>query len=431
MHGRLFLVLVSCALSSARSAELASDELILRGMSIEVPVTGQTLELDVLDVHHATAKGSLPTVTPTWRNGFRLPRVAWTFGALTPGSVQITTAGSESVPLQEGRDYVVNPYWGTIGRLPSSSISAETEVKIDFSYTESRIDLLQRSPDGRLSVVKGTADMNAPRVPEPTSDSEPRYGVYLPHNTTALHAANLRAITHRDPLIPPVTRAAELQTFMEGVRKGGSATIVFLGDSITAQTDVRGGSFVDRFTTYLHDELPSHRVRLEQRDARFSLGDHEVVVVQAGVGGNNSRQGLARFQSDVARHRPQVVVIMFGANDENLRPDGTTAVSLDAYRENLSRMIEVTRGVGGIPVIMSPAMKNLNWVATAGLMDRFSEEASRAAAATGVCFIDVHDAWQRIPATGSDYMVYLNTSINHPNHLGHELFARGLRRAFD
>lgn len=71
-------------------------------------------------------------------------------------------------------------------------------------------------------------------------------------------------------------------------------TVVFLGDSITHQA--RWTSFVARY--YL-ENFPSNRYRF----------------VNAGVGGDTAGGCLCRLEEDVTRHRPDVVVVMFGMND--------------------------------------------------------------------------------------------------------------------
>src|SRR6185503_17521387 len=40
-----------------------------------------------------------------------------------------------------------------------------------------------------------------------------------------------------------------------------------------------------------------------------------VRVINAGIPGNTSRQGLARLEKDVLSHKPAAVVVLFGTND--------------------------------------------------------------------------------------------------------------------
>lgn len=56
-------------------------------------------------------------------------------------------------------------------------------------------------------------------------------------------------------------------------------------------------------------------------------------VINAGVGGNTSREGLARIESDVLAKNPDIVLVEFGGNDAT--PDEKRHVTLDEYRRNL------------------------------------------------------------------------------------------------
>lgn len=64
-----------------------------------------------------------------------------------------------------------------------------------------------------------------------------------------------------------------------------------------------------------------------------------VEVLNAGIGGNTTRQGLRRMEKDVLDFRPKLVVILFGTNDSRLA-DQDVHVPLDQYTANLAKMIE-------------------------------------------------------------------------------------------
>ncbi len=62
-------------------------------------------------------------------------------------------------------------------------------------------------------------------------------------------------------------------------------------------------------------------------------------VLNAGIGGNTSAQGLARLEKDVLSHSPNLVVLLFGTNDSVLTPAGQYRVPVEKYGENLRQMI--------------------------------------------------------------------------------------------
>ena len=97
--------------------------------------------------------------------------------------------------------------------------------------------------------------------------------------------------------------------------------IVAFGDSITqASSQPSGKKWVDIVESRL----------------RRKFAEHDFAVVNAGVGGNTSREGLGRMQTDVLDHHPDYVLIQFGGNDATT--DATRHVSLEEYSENLEKI---------------------------------------------------------------------------------------------
>lgn len=73
-----------------------------------------------------------------------------------------------------------------------------------------------------------------------------------------------------------------------------------------------------------------------------------LTVLNRGVGGQNSRDGRARFDRDVVAAQPGVVLIYFGLNDTLNEPK---FVPLDAFVENIGWMIDRARQAHIVPVI--------------------------------------------------------------------------------
>lgn len=97
-------------------------------------------------------------------------------------------------------------------------------------------------------------------------------------------------------------------------------TIVAFGDSITAATQQAPQ---DRWPEILRGAL----------QARFPACP--IRMINAGVGGNTSREGLARFERDVLAHQPHYVTMEFG-NDATYDP--LRHVSLEEFAANLEGM---------------------------------------------------------------------------------------------
>ncbi len=62
-------------------------------------------------------------------------------------------------------------------------------------------------------------------------------------------------------------------------------------------------------------------------------------IINAGIGGNNTADILARIQKDCLDQKPALTVLMIGTNDMNSKKH----IPLNAYRENLYRIIELIR----------------------------------------------------------------------------------------
>ncbi len=73
-------------------------------------------------------------------------------------------------------------------------------------------------------------------------------------------------------------------------------------------------------------------------------------VHNAGVNGNNTRNALSRFDTDVAAVKPQFCFMAFGMNDAM---GDSNPVPLDEYRKNLLTLAEKCRAAGIQPVFIT------------------------------------------------------------------------------
>lgn len=73
------------------------------------------------------------------------------------------------------------------------------------------------------------------------------------------------------------------------------------------------------------------------------------VVINAGVGGNNTVDMLARMDRDCLSHNPGLTVLMVGTNDMNSRK----FIPLKDYRKNLEKMIAAISRTGSKIILMN------------------------------------------------------------------------------
>ncbi len=108
------------------------------------------------------------------------------------------------------------------------------------------------------------------------------------------------------------------------------------GDSITESKEQQ---LDDRWSVLLENKLQQANPTLD------------IKVVNAGVGGNTSRNGVERIDRDVMPHKPDFVLVEFG-ND--VIRDVNRHVSLEEYDENFGKMFnKVVEENGGELIIMT------------------------------------------------------------------------------
>ncbi|NLF29294.1 MAG: hypothetical protein GX591_00235 [Planctomycetes bacterium] len=438
MKAVLLTAVTTLVLASVAQAAplLQRSQVRIDGMKLTFADTGQTLTIAPLEVKHHEMTGTLKVLQPTWRDGLYLAGPAWRFRSLRAASLVATLAEQPDVRLAEGRDYVVNTDWATIGAVEGGRIGPDTKVKFAYDYTLTRLDLVQRGPDGRYSVVAGQEDRTQPMLPRPADGCTAVMGVYLAPDTTALTEANLNIIDPACTGVPPVAGEAALEAVKAKLAAGEPATIVFFGDSITAQQpkDFRDGkgSFVDRFAAYLQERFSDRQVVATQLTQVVRPTGSQIVVVKSGQGGCDTQGALERLDGEVLAHDPDLVIILFGANDENRRA-GTNQnmVPPAQYASNLTTMVRRCREAGAAVILLTPAMKNLGWTSTVGNMAEYAAAARRVGAAEGTCVVDSFQVWEDLPKLGYNYMIPLATCLNHPVDMGHEIFLKGLKAAME
>lgn len=217
--------------------------------------------------------------------------------------------------------------------------------------------------------------------------------------------------------------AEKLEMSMEGLIAHGPITIVAFGDSVTH--GAVGAGEIDYETVYWN--------RLRQMlNARRNYVP--VNVINAGIGGISAKLSLARMQSQVLDHHPDLLIVCFGLNDVN--------GPLEEYLSSLEEIFRRSREAGVETVFMTPNMLNtcvspdteekyLSYAAktaeyqNSGRMDLYMEKAVELADKMQIKVCNCYEKWKEMcRETGSN--PYLANRINHPTRELHQLFAKML-----
>jgi lysophospholipase L1-like esterase len=110
-------------------------------------------------------------------------------------------------------------------------------------------------------------------------------------------------------------------------------------------------------TTFGYSVDANYPKQLEQRlTGKEGLS---VRVVNAGVNNDTTQGALKRLEKDVLAHRPDVVLIQFGLNDQTMRlyqkPEEITPyVALESFAENLKSIVQRVQRQGASPILLTP-----------------------------------------------------------------------------
>jgi lysophospholipase L1-like esterase len=150
---------------------------------------------------------------------------------------------------------------------------------------------------------------------------------------------------------------------------------------------------------------------------------HAVInVIVTAIGGEESKSGAARFDSDVLALRPDVVLIDYSLNDRRL--------GLPASREAWASMIQRCRDQA-IPVLLLTPTPDTRarWQQPDDPLQQHAEQVRALAREYGVGLVDSLAAFGQAVSAGTD-LDSLMSQINHPNQKGHQIVAREILKWF-
>jgi len=197
----------------------------------------------------------------------------------------------------------------------------------------------------------------------------------------------------------------------EGVLPRDGQTIAFLGDSITAY----GWGYPGGYIKLVVDGLSKEGVN--------------VTPIPAGVGGNTSRDMLARLDKDVLSRKPDWMTLSCGVNDVW---HGAGGVDLESYKKNITEIVDRAQARGikvviltSTPIGEEPNGNNAKLAAYNDFLRAFAKERRLPLADLSASFHRVLD-----PLPVDNHSRYLTVDGVHMNPDGNALMAKGVLEAF-
>lgn len=337
-------------------------------------------------------------------------------GCLAPDSLVVKAeTGPEGRRFAEGVDWRADKQWSQVGRMPDGAIAAETTVYMDYDMSLMRLDTIQVSSDGTVTVARGNEHKMVPEPPKPDQHARALCNIFLPYHCSEITPDLIYPI---GPPFPSATQAqiaqnaALIPKSIEKLQNGEDFTILFWGDSVTCggDTSTREKAFPLALTNWL----------------RCKYTSANITYVNAGTGGWNSDSKLPLFEDEVIAKKPDLVVIEF-VNDMGM--------SRDHIFKNYTEAIGRIRAIGGEVIILTPHFVRPDWMgagtnmrtpetrATVGFLKEFAAENS-------VGLADASRRWEHQWVEGLPYMTLLYNVINHPDDRGHWLFVEELQKFF-
>lgn len=200
--------------------------------------------------------------------------------------------------------------------------------------------------------------------------------------------------------VPPAhtSRVAQL------LAHGQPVKIVCFGDSITGVYYHTGGrrAWSDALGSALRSHYPNNPIAL----------------INAGISGNTTTDGLQRMEHDVLAHRPDLIVAMFGMND-------VVRVEATVFRTNLETLIARARAHQAEVVLMTPnAVFPDDPARPPEKLAAYAQHMREVALANQVALADCHQAFEYIRVNDGTAWPRLMSDPVHPNMRGHRVFAQ-------
>ena len=338
-------------------------------------------------------------------------------GALVAGSLVIKKGNRV---LTRGKDYLLDPVWGTLGIGPAPTVTTTETVTASYRYALLRLDSIVKMKAGAQIVRTGVSDITTPHPPDLLPGETRVANILVPYNSDGSNGQVVPVVEEASQVVTDSTPGRIPRTLAK-LEAGEPVTIVTWGDSLTAGGDASSPWF--RYPSVL------------ERMLRAKFPKATIHVVVAGAGGSTSRQwlypskfpygGPLSWDMVVASH-PDLITVEFSNDNFISNPETLPAI----YDDILNRI----KAAGAEVILMTPSYMDFNLMHFTSYTDpdkriivalyhQLTDQRHLALA-------DDAERWGDLYKEGLPYTTLLVNSYNHPDDRGHQMFADELFKCF-
>lgn len=188
--------------------------------------------------------------------------------------------------------------------------------------------------------------------------------------------------------------------------------IVFHGHSVPA----------GYFKTPIVNTLDSYPFQLLERlKEKYPYAVINVIITA--IGGENSVEGVKRFDSDVLIHKPDILFIDYSLNDRRVGLEK----SYKAWDKMISKALK--NNIKVILVTPSPDQR-VNIMDSNNILEQHRNQVVKLAEENGVHLIDSYNLFKDRIIAGDSISHYMS-QVNHPNKKGHKLISDEIFKYFE
>ncbi len=299
-------------------------------------------------------------------------------GTTNPVFAEIMFNGVKRQTFIAGRDYEIDAVNGRIRRTVSSSI-----------------------PNFANSVFYGKEEFNH-------EEYHGRWGnfPFMLHISYIYEAVGNQLIEDEARRITATLQTPRIEKSVQRLLSGEELTYLVFGDSISVGCEA----------LYLSETYFARFVDLLQKTTNGT-----VKLCNESIGGQTSREGMARFKGVLEKHKPQLVSIAYGMNDM-CRGGTKKDVTVKEYTDNMHIMIEMARNYGVEVIVITNCLPNPHWKFTGKDYKDYAKALRRLAKEENISLADVQELWESELKHGKRLSDLLFNDINHPTSYGHYLY---------